>query len=126
MEVRWNRGEGEENIERIPANEIDWLTRFAHADSMSPEGDRTNIRVLESLEALDLVQKSLAERIKTPMSEKESERLDRLVRRIFAENQCAWDAKHAGMLLALLASPKDVGAVFKFREWIHRFSCPIR
>jgi hypothetical protein len=118
LEVRRMPGSG---IERIPAEDIDKLLRVAHADSLGPDGDRTNLQFLEAVESLSRVQDLLAERIKTVKDENEKEELNRLTRRIFAG--CEWDKKHAAELLALLLERKDVGVVFRLRERLHRLFC---
>jgi hypothetical protein len=117
LEVRWMSGSG---IERIPAEDIDQLLRVAHADSLGPDGDRTNLQFLEAVESLSHVQDLLAERIRTVKDESEEEELNRLTRRIFAG--CEWDKKHAAELLALLLE-QDVGVVFRLRERLHRIFC---
>lgn len=121
LEVRWN----DNSIERIPSDAIESLLRVAHADSLGPDGRRTNLEYLQSLETLDFLQHGMAERIKTLKSNKEKEELDRLVRRIFSEGQCKWDARHASQLTVLLAAPQNVGLAFRIREKIHRFFCSV-
>jgi hypothetical protein len=112
-------------IERIPAEEIDNLLRVAHADSLGPDGQRTNLQYLEVFETLDFLERGVNDRMKAIKSDKERRALDRLVRRLFAEGKCKWDARHAGQLMALLAAPQNVGFVFRIRERIHRIFCSI-
>jgi len=51
--VRWD----DDSIERIlRADAIDNLLRVAHADSLGPDGRRTNLENLQALEALDFVE----------------------------------------------------------------------
>jgi hypothetical protein len=120
LEVRWMPGAV---VERIPAEDIDNLLRVAHADSLGPDGHRTNFQFLEAIESLSRREEAVAERIKTVKNENEKEELDRLTRRLFAEDGCEWDKKHAAELWALLLEPNDVGVVFKFRERLHRLFC---
>ena len=42
-------------IERIPAEDVDNLLRVAHADSLGPDGQRTNLQYLEVFETLDFL-----------------------------------------------------------------------
>jgi hypothetical protein len=121
LEVRWS----DDSIERIPTNEIDCLLRVGHADSLGPDGRRTNLEYLQSLEALDFLQHGMTERVKTLRSDKEKKELDRLVRRIFSDGQCKWDAGHAAQLTMLLTAPQNVGIAFRIREGIHRLFCSI-
>jgi hypothetical protein len=123
LEVRWmNDG----SIERIPSDAIDNLLRVAHADSLGPDGCRTNLEYLQASETLSFVQHGLAERMKTITSENEKQKLDRLVRRIFAEEKCKWDARNSAKLLVLLATPESVGVGFRIRERIHRIFCTVK
>lgn len=123
LEVRWmNDG----NIEKIPTDAIDNLLRVAHADSLGPDGRRTNLEYLQARETLDFLEHGLVERTKAIKSEKERQELDRLTRRIFAEGKCKWDTRHAGELMTLLAAPGSVGIAFKIRERIHRIFCPVK
>jgi len=48
LEIRWNRPD---SIERVPADEVDDILRVAHADGLSPAGQRTNLESLESLDS---------------------------------------------------------------------------
>jgi hypothetical protein len=121
MQIRWNDG----STEQVPDADIDSLTRFAHANSLGPDGKRTNLEYLETLEALDYLEHAIAERMKT-IKEHEKPELDRLVRRLFAENQCEWDKKHAAQLTAMLANPRNVGIIFRIRDRIHCRSCPVK
>jgi hypothetical protein len=120
FEVRWIPGG---IVEQIPAGDIDNLLRVAHADSLSPDGRRTNLQFLEAVESLSHVQKALAERINTVKDENEKKELDRLARRIFAEDGCEWDKKHRAQLLTVLVEPKGLGVIFRFRERLHRLFC---
>ena len=113
-------------VERIPTDAIDSLLRVAHADGLGPDGRRTNLEYLQAREALDFLEHGLAERTKAAKSEKEKRELDRLVRRIFSEGKCKWDARHAGELTVLLAAPGSVGIAFKIRERIHRTFCAVK
>jgi hypothetical protein len=122
FEVRWN----DDSVERIPSGAIDNLVRVAHEDGLGPDGQRTNLGYLQSLEALDLLQHGLAERSKTIKSEKERRSLDHLVRRIFSDGKCKWDAAHTTELTMLLTSPGSVGIIFRIRERIHRIFCPVK
>jgi hypothetical protein len=122
LEVRWM---SDGSVERIPAEAIDSLLRVAHADSLGPDGRRTNSQYLEASEALALLESALAERIKGAKSESEKKELNHLTRRIFAEDGCKWDKKNQTKLLALLAAPKSVGVIFKLRERIHRIFCNV-
>jgi hypothetical protein len=121
LEVRWS----DDSKERIPTDSVDSLLRLAHADSLGPDGRRTNLENLQSLEALDFLQHVMAERVKTIKSDREKNELDRLVRRICAEGKCKWDARHAGELMTLLVAPRSVGFAFRTRERIHRIFCSI-
>lgn len=67
LEVRWS----DDRIERVPRVDIDSLLRVGHADSLGPDGRRTNLESLQSLEALDSIQHGMTERIKTIRSDKE-------------------------------------------------------
>src|ERR1039457_161639 len=115
LEVRWS----DDSIERIPSDAMDSLLRVGHADSFGPDGRRTNLESLQSLEALDFLQHGMTERIKTLRSEKEKKELDRLVRRLFSEGQCKWDAQHVAQLTILLTAPQNVGIVLRIQERIH-------
>jgi hypothetical protein len=120
--VRWD----DDSVERISSDAIDNLLRVAHADSLGPDGRRTNLEYLQTVEALCLVEHSLAERKKTIKSEKEMQVLDRLVRRVFAEEKCSWDALHSSDLTMLLVAPGSVGIAFRIRERIHRIFCSVK
>src|SRR5260221_8791547 len=122
LEVQWI---SDGSIERIPTEAVDNLLRVAHADSLGPDGHRTNLEYLQAREALTLFGKGIEERMKTIRSENEREQLNRLTRRIFSEGKCGWDARHTGELMALLAAPESVGIAFKIRERIHRLFCPV-
>lgn len=123
LEVQWmNDG----RIERIPTDTVDNLIRVGHADSLGPDGHRTNLEYLQTRETLDFLEHGLEERIKTLKSEKERQVLDHLVRRIFSEEKCKWDALHASELSMLLAAPGSVGIAFRIRERIHRIFCPVK
>jgi hypothetical protein len=121
LEVRW----GDNGVEKIPTDAVDSLLRVAHAESLGPDGRRTNLEYLQSLETLDFLEHGMTERVKTLKSDKEKKELDRLVRRIFSEGQCKWDARHATQLTMLLAAPQNVGTAFRIRERIHRFFCSV-
>jgi hypothetical protein len=77
FEVRWMP---DGTIERIPAEEIDNLLRVAHADSLGPDGQRTNLQYLEVFETLDFLERGVNDRMKAIKSDKERRALDRLVR----------------------------------------------
>lgn len=121
LEVRWS----DDSIERIPSDDMDSILRVGHADSLGPDGRRTNVEFLQSLEALDSIQHGMADRIKTIRSDAEKKALDRLCRRIFSEKQCKWDARHEAQLMMLLTAPQNVGIIFRIRERIHRIFCSI-
>jgi hypothetical protein len=123
LEVQWMDDGG---VERIPTDAIDNLLRVAHADSLGPDGRRTNLEYLQTREALGFLEQGLAERTKATKSETERQELDRVVRRIFSEGKCKWDARHRGELTALLAAPGSVGIAFKIRERIHRIFCAVK
>jgi hypothetical protein len=123
LEVRWIK---EETIERIPTLEVDNLFRVAHADSLTPDGQRTNLESLEAIETLDALQNAIAGRMKTLTTDREKEQADHLVRRIFSRGQCEWDARHATQLTLLLTGPQNVGVVFRIRERIHRIFCSVQ
>jgi hypothetical protein len=114
----------DDSVERIPTEAIDRLLRVAHADSLGPDGRRTNVEHLEVVEALSFIQRTLAERIETVKDEDEKKKLDHLVRRIFS-HECEWDKKHQAKLMALLSAPKSAGVIFKLRERIHRLFCAV-
>jgi len=80
LEVLWLNDDG---VERIPTDAIDSLLRVAHADSLGPDGRRTNSEYLQVREGLNFLEQGLAERTKATKSEKERRELDRVVRRIF-------------------------------------------
>jgi hypothetical protein len=113
-------------VERIPTDAIDNLLRVAHADSLGPDGHRTNLEYLQVFEGLDFLGHGLAERAKATESEEERQELDHLVRRIFSEGKCKWDALHRNELTILLAAPGSVGIAFKIRERIHRIFCAVK
>jgi hypothetical protein len=123
LEVQWMDDGG---VERIPTDAIDSLLRVAYADGLGPDGRRTNLEYLQVREGLDFLEHGLAERTKATKSEKESQELDHLVRRIFSEGKCKWDARHRGELTTLLAAPGSVGIAFKIRERIHRIFCAVK
>lgn len=123
LEVRWMNEDG---VEKIPTEAIDGLLRIAHADGLGPDGRRTNLEYLQVREALDFVERGLTERTQAIKSEKERKELDRLVRRIFSEGKCKWDARHRGDLTTLLAAPGSIGTAFKIRERIHRAFCAVK
>lgn len=123
LEVRWlNDGA----VERIPTDAIDDLLRVARADSIGPDGRRTNLEYLQDQEALELLGHGLAERAKAAKRDKEKQELDRLVRRIFCEGKCEWDTRHRGELTTLIAAPGNVGIAFKIRERFHRIFCAVK
>lgn len=105
---------------------MDNLTRVAHADSLAPNGRRTNLESLQAIETLDLLQHAIAERVKTLTTDGEKEQLDHLVRRVFSGEQCEWDARHATQLTLMLTGQQNVGVVFRIRERIHRVFCSIK
>jgi hypothetical protein len=121
LEVRWN----DDSKERVPTDAVDSLLRIAHADSLGPDGQRTNLEYLQSLETLDFLQHGMTERIKALKSDEEKKELDHLVRRIFSEGRCKWDARHSAQLAMLLADPQSVGIAFRIRERVHRIFCSI-
>jgi hypothetical protein len=123
LEVLWMDDGG---VERIPTDSIDSLLRVAHADGLGPDGRRTSLEYLQVREGLDFLEHGLAERTKATKSEKERQELDRVVRRIFSEGKCKWDARHRGELTTLLAAPGSVGIAFKIRERIHRIFCAVK
>lgn len=123
LEVQWMDDGG---VERIPTDAADSLLRVAHADGLGPDGLRTNLEYLQALKELNFLERGLAERMKATKSEKERQELDRVVRRIFSEGKCKWDARHRGELTTLLASPGSVGIAFKIRERIHRIFCAVK
>lgn len=123
LEVQWMDDGG---VERIPTDAIDSLLRVAHADGLGPDGRRTNLEYLQVREGLDFLEHGLAERTKATKSEKERQELDRVVRRIFSEGKCKWDARHRSELTRLLAAPGSVGIAFKIRERIHRVFCAVK
>ena len=120
LEVRWMPDGG---IERIPTEDADDLLRVAHADSLSPGGQRTNLENLESIEALSRIEDGIRERMKTVKNESEKKELDRLTRRIFASDKCEWDTKHQGKFFQLIVEPQNVGPIFKLRDRIHQSFC---
>lgn len=122
LEVRWM---SDDKVERIPTEAIDRLLRVAHANTLGPDGHRTNLEYLEVAEALSRLKHTLAELMETVKDENEKKKLDRLVRRMFAEDECKWDKKNQAKLLALLTAPKSVGVIFKLRERIHRIFCKV-
>src|ERR1700735_1687690 len=67
LEVRWNKEGNEDNakIERVRTAEIDDLLRVAHADSISPGGDKTNLQALEAMEALERLNRGMRNRMAT-------------------------------------------------------------
>jgi hypothetical protein len=123
LEVLWMNDDG---VERIPTDAIDSLLRVAHADGLGPDGHRTNLEYLQVREGLNFLGRGLAERTKATKSEKERQELDHVVRRIFSEGRCKWDARHRGKLTLLLAAPGSVGIAFKIRERIHRIFCAVK
>lgn len=123
LEVQWI---SDGSIEKIPTEAIDNLLRVAHADSLGPDGRRTNLEYLQARESLDFLEHGIAKRTKSIKSEKEKQELDRLVRRIFAEGNCKWDTRHANELMTLLAAPESVGIAFKIRKRIHRIFCSVK
>src|SRR5258708_7624427 len=112
LEVQWMDDGG---VERIPAYAIDSLLRVGHADGLGPDGRRTNLEYLQVREELGFLERGLAERTKATKSEKERQELDRVVRRIFSEGKCKWDARHRAELTTLLAAPESVGIAFQIR-----------
>jgi hypothetical protein len=123
LEVRWI---DDESIERIPTLEVDNLLRVAHADSLTPDSQRTNLESLQAIETLDALKHAIAERMKTLTTDKEKEQADHLVRRIFSRGECEWDTRHATLLVLLLTGPQNVGVLFRVRERIHRVFCSIK
>ncbi len=119
LEVRWLAGEG---IERIATADVDNVLRVAHADSLGPDG-QTYLQTLEAIEVATRLKADLSERMRTVKSKKERRDLDRLTRRVFAEDKCEWDAKNKIQLLNLLLRPETVGITFKLRERLHRAFC---
>lgn len=123
LEVKWMN---DSRVERIPTQAIDTLLRLAHADSLGPDGRRTNLEYLEAHEAFDFLEHGLVERMQTIKREEQRQALDRIVRRIFAEGKCQWDAGRKAQLTLLLVDPGSVGIAFKIRERIHRLFCPVK
>jgi hypothetical protein len=123
LEVRWM---GDGGVERISTDDIDRLFRVAHADSLGPDGSRTNLEYLQAFETLDFMGHGIAERTKAIKSEKERQELDRLARRIFSQGKCRWDAQYKEKLMMLIAAPGSVGIAFKIRERIHRIFCAMK
>lgn len=120
LEVRWTARGG---VEKIPTEEIENLLRTAHADSPSTDGTKTNLELLEAVEALSRISEALKERMATVKNDNEKKELDRLSRRIFATDKCDWDDKNHVKILRLLIDPKNAGVIFKFRDRLHRVFC---
>ncbi len=118
VEVRWTEGGG---IEKVPADQVDDLLRVAHADGPAPNGGRTNLQALQSLEALDAMRDALAHR--TFKNAQERHEADNLVRRAFATDICHWDERHRAELLTLVVKPEQVSLFFKIRDRMHRLIC---
>lgn len=117
LEVRWMPNEG---IERIPAEDIDNVLRIMHADSLSPDGKRTNLESLEAIESLSRIKDAVTERMKTVKNDNEKKELDALIKRSFGP-ECTFDRKHANLLFELAIDPQRVSWYWKLRERWHRF-----
>jgi hypothetical protein len=98
LEVWWTQSGG---VEKVPADQMDYLLRVGHADGPSPDGNRTNLESLQLLEALEAIRTALAER--TFKNDDEKREADNLVRRALATDGCSWDKKNAAQLLALVS-----------------------
>jgi hypothetical protein len=120
LEIRWHGSSGRDNIEIVPADEVDDILRVAHADGLSSGGRGTNLHSLEAIEALEAVGEAASNRTFKNHSEKRE--ADDLIRRSFATG-CVWDKKHQVRLITLALKPEEVGIVFKIRERLHRLVC---
>ncbi|MBZ5539150.1 MAG: hypothetical protein LAN61_01390 [Acidobacteriia bacterium] len=109
-----------EGIERIPAEDIDNVLRIMHADSLSPDGKRTNLESLEAIESLSRIKDAVTERMKTVKNDNEKKELDALIKRSFGP-ECTFDRKHANLLFELAIDPQRVSWYWKLRERWHRF-----
>ncbi len=118
FEVWWTESG---SIEKIPADQMYALLRVAHADGLAPDGERTNLEALQSLEALDAIRDHLANRT---FSAREEEKASGLIKRAFAADGCTWDKEHRAELLALATAPEQMSVFFKLRERFHRLICP--
>jgi hypothetical protein len=125
LEIRWNKGgnEGKDTIERIPAADMDNVIRVAHADSLSPGGDKTNLQSLDAIEALERINIAIRNRMATIKTPTEKAEVDSLVTRAFAKDGCPWDRKNGARIFQLAVEPNNVGMLFKIQERLHRAFC---
>jgi hypothetical protein len=120
LEIRWHSRSGSDNIERVPADEVDDIRRLAHADAPSPDGRGTNLHSLETIESLEVMEQLIKNR--TFKDARDKREADNLIGRSFA-TRCDWDKMHQVQLMTLALKPEEVGVFFKVRERLHRIFC---
>jgi hypothetical protein len=109
--------------ERLGQAETENLVRVAHAASLSPTGDKTNVEVLETMLALRKIEIAIKERVASCKTLVEADCINQQIQRCFNEGGCDWDKAHGDKLLQLAIEPSKVGILFKLQEWMHRVSC---
>jgi hypothetical protein len=121
LEVLWMGPD--DTVERVPTEQVENLLRVAHADSLSPDGSKTNLEKLKARQALQQIRDLAEQREKSFKNERERRQADAFVRRSFATGGCAWDKTNSAELLRLALEPDNVGVIFKLRERLHRMIC---
>jgi hypothetical protein len=120
LEVMWMPGS---TTERIAKADADNLLRVAHAGSLAPKSDKTNLELLMDLLALDRIKVAVRDRIASLKTEAEKKSVDLLINRSLANDGCDWDKAHHAKLFDLAIKPSSVGTLFKLQERIHRLFC---
>jgi hypothetical protein len=116
LEVRWGP---DGPVERLTGGAAESVIRYAHADSISPDGKTTNLETLETIEALDVLEKAARERSKTIKSPAEDKEVTMLLNRA-VQPECEFDRRHSARLAQLALRPDTVSWYWKLRERIHR------
>jgi hypothetical protein len=109
--------------ERLGLAEAESLLRVAHAASLSPTSDKTNVEVLETMLALRKIEIAIRERVASCKTLVEAECINQQIQRCFNEEGCDWDKAHGDQLLQLAIEPSKVGILFKLQERMHRIVC---
>jgi hypothetical protein len=106
-------------VERLTGGEKESVIRYAHADSVSSRGEKTNLETLEVIEALNRIEQAARERSKAIKSPDEDKEVTMLLNRAVLP-ECEFDRKHSSMLAALALKPNEVSWYWKLRERVHR------
>ena len=76
LEVLWMGSDG--TVERVPTEQVENLLRVAHADSLSPDGSKTNLEKLKATQGLHQTSELIKQREKSFKNERERRQADDL------------------------------------------------